>query len=219
MKLSHLVKISASFLLLINLIIAFGAIWLFMRVVPAIDLIVKNNVSSLEACQIMLTSLSSVYDEGSIKKNLINFEYGLKKARENVAVDDEKVALGIIKRSYKKAFNNDIPSKKEVIFADNYLAEINAKEILRLKHEAKQVSERGAWGVVFMAGMMFFLSLLFLYRFDKKLLHPIEELYHVMKALKNDDKLRRCSVVGEDKDIKLIFDQVNKLLDERIKYE
>ncbi len=219
MKLSHSIKISISFLVSINLLIAFGAIWLFMRIAPAIDLIVKNNVSSLESCQGMLASLIPTENESIAKKNFRIFEYNLKKAKDNALKNSERVRVNTIRRNYKKAFDNDIESRSHIMLAIDQLARINKDAIFKLEKKAMQLSKTGAWGIVFMAGMMFLLSMLLLQRLNKKFLYPVEEIYDVMKACKNNDNLRRCTGVNMNEDMKLIFDETNKLLDERIKYE
>lgn len=219
MKLSNSIKICGYFLVSINLIISFSTIWLFLRIVPAIDSIVQNNVSSLEAAESMLTSLIVIENEGATKKDLQAFKVALKSAMQNVSKNDEKIAIGIIERSYKQAFNNDVTSRKELRFAIDYLFQINKDEILRLKNEAAKASKAGAWGLAFMALIAFFLTLLLLKRLDKKLLVPVKELYEVIRSYKKRNKFRRCMGENVNSDIKLIFDGVNELLDDRIEYD
>ena len=204
MKLSHTIKICAVTLITMNLVVSFCTIWLFIRILPAIDLIVQNNISSIEAAENMLTTLSVIENEGTTKRDLQAFKIALNDAKNNITNEDEKIALGIINRSYRKAFENDISSRKE---------------ISRLKKEASQISMAGAWGLVFMSLFMFFITLWFLRKLDKKLLVPTNEIYDVIKCYKNNEKFRRCKGTNLNRDIKFIFNGVNDLLDERIKYD
>jgi hypothetical protein len=217
MKLSHSVKICAIFLVFINLVVFFCTIWLFLRIIPAIDLIVKDNLSSIESVESMLTSLSVVENEGATKKDLQSFKIALRNAKKNISKEDEKIALNIIDRSYQKAFQNDIIARKELKFAIDYLFQINRDEILRLKKEASQVSMAGAWGLVFMVIITFFITMLYLKKMERKVLNPLDEMYDVIKAYKMNDRFRRCSGINVNKDIRLIYNGINELLDERIK--
>ena len=219
MKLSHTIKICAVTLITMNLVVSFCTIWLFIRILPAIDLIVQNNISSIEAAENMLTTLSVIENEGTTKRDLQAFKIALNDAKNNITNEDEKIALGIINRSYRKAFENDISSRKELRFAIDYLFQINRDELSRLKQEASQISMAGAWGLVFMSLFMFFITLWFLRKLDKKLLVPTNEIYDVIKCYKNNEKFRRCKGTNLNRDIKFIFNGVNDLLDERIKYD
>ena len=155
--------------------------------------------------------------QDEIYRSFAEYKYG--KRNKSFLSEDEKIALGIINRSYRKAFENDISSRKELRFAIDYLFQINRDEISRLKKEASQISMAGAWGLVFMSLFMFFITLWFLRKLDKKLLVPTNEIYDVIKCYKNNEKFRRCKGTNLNRDIKFIFNGVNDLLDERIKYD
>ncbi|MGI6680448.1 MAG: hypothetical protein ACOX3T_03020 [Bdellovibrionota bacterium] len=223
MKLSNSIKICGVVLVAINLTVSFCTIWLFLRIIPAIDLIVQNNVSSLEATKSMALALSVIKDESASKKNIKNFKIALNKAKENISNKEEEEVLSKIEENYKKAFlsgnalNNTV-ARKELRLALDDLFKINQKEIVRLKKEASNISMAGAWGLVFMALFILFITMLFLKKLEKKLLLPLEELFEVIKV-RESNKFRRCKGTNLNKDIKLIFDGVNELLDERIKYE
>ena len=57
MSASKSVKFGAWLLIALNLLMAFGSIWVFMRMSPAIETIIARNAVSFEATEDMLAAL------------------------------------------------------------------------------------------------------------------------------------------------------------------
>ena len=105
MKLAQSVRFGAWLLIGVNLLMAFGSIWVFMRMSPAIEIIIDQNVTSLQTCEDMLASLIMVNKNESDTKPLRDsFVGALNKAQHNITEGDEPDAIKSIRRSYSKAF-------------------------------------------------------------------------------------------------------------------
>ena len=58
MRLAHAVRVGAWFLVVLNLLMAFGTIGIFSRMTPAIAHIIERNGYSIKACEDMLALLA-----------------------------------------------------------------------------------------------------------------------------------------------------------------
>jgi hypothetical protein len=214
MKLLTTVKWGALLLVGLNLLMALGSIWIFVRMAPAIEVIIDQNERSLEACEKMLTALGM--SRGNKSDNLelkVAFERALKAAQDNITEDEEPEALALIDQSYPAAFKNDFTARLQTIAAINLLGKINREAMVRADKRARQLGNGGAWGVVFMASAVFMAGLFFMRTLKRNLVKPLEEIYSVISAHRQGENMRRCSGADMSKDIKTIFDGMNELFD------
>lgn len=214
MKLLTMVRLGASLLIGLNVLMALGTIWVFMRMAPAIEIIIEQNERSLEACERMLVALVISSGDGSENRQLIiSFQEALQTAQNNITETEESEALAMIDRNYREAFENDFQARRQTITAISSLAQINREAMVRADKRARQFGNGGAWGVVFMASAVFLAGLLFLRTLKKNLVKPLEEIYSVISAYRQGDTMRRCSGADMSRDIKTIFNGMNELLD------
>lgn len=211
MKLAQPVKFGAWFLIAINLIMAFGSIWIFMRMAPAIEVIIAQNEVSLESCEDMLAALLTHHFPGSSSRK--TFRDALFKAKNNITEKEEPEAIDRIEKHHENAFNGDALSLDLTISAITDLGDINRKAMRRADAKAKQLGYAGAWGVVFMATVSFLVGMIFLRSLDKNLSEPIQEISAVVAAFKEGDTMRRCTMKNPSSSIRKIFGNVNELLD------
>jgi hypothetical protein len=214
MKLLSHIRLGAFLLIGLNLLMAFGSIWIFTRMAPAIEIIIDQNERSLEACEKMLTALA-LNGSGETDKNrlLSLFVESLKTAQNNITELGEPEALDSITNNYRSAFAGDTAAAGTTISAINRLGEINREAMIRADKRARQLGNGGAWGVVFMASAVFLAGLFFVRILQRNVVRPLEEIYHVVTASQLGDTGRRCSEADIPKDIKTIFDGINGLLD------
>jgi hypothetical protein len=214
MKLLTTAKGGALLLIGLNLLMALGSIWIFVRMAPAIEVIIDQNERSLEAGEKMLTALAMSSENISGNAELkVSFEKALKAAQDNITEDEEPEALDLIDRSYPAAFKNDFNARLQTIAAINLLGKINREAMVRAEKKARQLGNGGAWGVVFMASAVFMAGLFFLRMLKRNLVRPLEEIYSVISAHRQGETMRRCSGADMSKDIKTIFDGMNELFD------
>jgi hypothetical protein len=193
---------------------AMGSIWIFMRMAPAIEVIIEQNDQSLQSCENMLSSLALLSQNKFSEKSLqSSFTQALKKAQNNITEKEEPVALESISQNYVNAFEGDFDARKQTVTAIIHLARINRMAMVKADRKARQFGSSGAWGIVFMASAVFFVGLIFMHNLKKNLIEPLEEIHAVITDFQNGNTLRRCTGTGLPKGIKTIFLIINELLD------
>lgn len=214
MKLSQPVRLGAWILIGLNLLMSFGAIWIFMRMAPAIEIIIAQNQVSLQACEHMLAAVAMQDGEDpAAPQHLDSFTKALDTALNNITEPDEPGVLGDIRRSYAAAFAGNGVARRQTVAAILRLGEINRAAMIKADGKARQLGYAGAWGVVFMASGVFLTGLLFLRSLKKNLVDPLEEIDAVVGAFRHGDTLRRCTTKDGSRNIKQVFGNVNELLD------
>lgn len=216
MKLAQIVRLGALILIGLNLLMAFGSIWVFTRMAPAIEIIIEQNQKSLIACEEMLASLARLENNDEEADTLkADFETALTTAQNNITEDDEPEALAAISNHYALAFEGDVDERHLAIEAIVRLGEINRNAMAFADIRARQQGTAGAWGVVFMATAVFLVGMLFRRSLEKNLVQPLEEIHTVLKAAHNGDNMRRCTGTNVPRDIRSVYSSVNELLDRK----
>jgi len=193
---------------------ALGSIWIFMRMAPAIEVIIARNEHSLQACEEMLASLAMMTEDKTANDALkATFANALKRAQDNITEEEEPVALKPIRLGFSDAFLGNITERQRTVSGIILLGKINRKAMIIADQRAKQFGYAGAWGIVFMAVCVFFASMLFKRSLSKNLIIPIEEIYAVITAHRSGDTLRRCNGSDLPRDVKTVFNGLNEFLD------
>jgi spermidine/putrescine-binding protein len=213
MKTSSSVRAGIWILIVSNLLMAFGSIWVLMRMSPAIEHIIARNERSLYSCEVMLASLAAENEIVPDKILVKNFEEALDSAKNNITEEGETRQLENIEKNYKDAFEGNYLKKEEIIDHITKLSQINRQAMIEADLKAKQYGYAGAWAIVFMAGFVYFTGLLFKRSIIKNLLAPIDEIHKVIIANLKNEKMRRCSGTELPKDIERIYLDLNKYID------
>ncbi len=214
MKLAQSVKMGAWLLVLMNLLVAFGSIRTFMRMAPAIEVIIAQNAVSLEAAEQMLAALAQrEFVDHSNDGIIESFRSAMDRAKNNATEKDESAVIETISLYYVEAFNGDDLSLGETVSAIRELGNINRSAMRRADLKARQMGYAGAWGVVFMATTAFVIGMLFLRSLRKNLSEPMEEIDLVVTAFREGDPMRRCTIGNPSRSVKKIFENINELLD------
>lgn len=216
MRLSLSVRMGAWLLMGLNLLMALGCIWIFMRMAPAIAIIIERNEKSLQACEEMISLLALATDPAQdIPALKASFKAAYDRAETNITEPDEPAALAIISEGFETAFKNDLPSRRSVISAIIQLGNINRQAMIQEDIRAQQFGTAGAWGVVFMAISVFVIGLVFHRSLVRSLVMPMEEMHTVITACRSGDRMRRCTGSDLPREIRSVFDGINELLDSR----
>jgi methyl-accepting chemotaxis protein len=188
---------------------------MFMRIAPAIEIIIDQNERSLHACEQMLSSLAlaqiSKEKSSGLKKQFLE---ALEKAKNNITEKEEPAAIEAISNSYEGSFTHDSDAREDTVVAIQELSRINRSAMLRADKKARQFGYAGAWAVVFMASAVFLVGILFVRGLRRSMVNPLEELHDVIKAFKSGNTMRRCTATDVPKDIRSIFDGFNDILDQ-----
>ncbi len=214
MKLTLGIRFGAWLLIALNLMMAFGAIWVFIRMAPAIETIIIQNLRSLQSCEEMLAKLALAETaHEDIAALEADFVKALERAKNNITEKEEPIAIGSIAESYSQAFAGDMEGRKKTIKAIKHLSDINRNAMVRADGKARQFGNAGAWGIVFMESVVFMVGLLFLRGLKRSLVKPLEEIHAVTEAVRAGDTMRRCTGPDAPRDIKTIYNDINDLLD------
>ena len=217
MQVSQLIRISGWTVLILNLLLAWGAIAVFVRMSPAIANILERNERSLEACEQMLWCLAKLRTAPDEAETLrTEFAQALLRAEGNITEDGEATALESIAAVEEQAFNGDDTSQLAAITAIRELSSINRNAMRSGDKRARQLGNAGAWGVVFMAIGSFAAGLLFLRAIRMQVVTPLLEIHDVLVARRNHDRFRRCTNTANSADVQAIYDTLNELLDSEL---
>ena len=214
MRLANTVKIGAWVLISLNILMAFGSIWIFMRMAPAIEVIILQNELSLEACEEMLTALlRNENDKNQTTIQIESFRNALERAKNNITEKEEPEILVRISQVYENAFEKDGAGLEQTVSAILELSKINRAAMKKADIRARQLGFAGAWGVVFMAASIFLVGMIFLRSLRVNLVEPLLEINFTVTAFREGNTMRRCSLANTPKSIKLMFNNLNEVLD------
>ena len=213
MRLAHAVKVGAWFLVGLNLLMALGSIGIFMRMAPAITTIIDRNGRSLQACEEMLASLA-LADSGDNEAQIIMFKKAYERARNNVTETEEPASLQVIEETYQDAFRGEMEARQATVGAIVNLGKTNRRAMIKADENAQKLGYAGAWGVVFMAILVFVVGLIFIRSLTRRLVVPLKEIHSVIVARRNGETMRRCTGTDLSEDIEAVFKGINEILDQ-----
>ncbi|MBN2164324.1 MAG: hypothetical protein JXR25_02415 [Pontiellaceae bacterium] len=215
MKLAQSIKVGAWLLISLNLMMAFGSIWVFVRMAPAIDVIIVRNEVSLQACQDMLAALAmDAVQDGSASTPAERFRQALERAQNNVTEVEEPMILRKISASYESAFAGNTNERRRTIDAILELGTINRNAMRKADQRAQQLGYAGAWGIVFMATTIFLVGMMFQRRLRSSLTDPLQEIDAAIESFCKGDYMRRCALSRPSNNVRQVLDNVNELLDQ-----
>lgn len=214
MNASQPVRLGAVLLLALNILMAFGSIWVFVRMTPAIEVILDRNDVSLEACEDMLAALAKAGgfpDERETQRAV--FDQALSRAKNMITEEGESENLDAITQSFPLAFEGDPGALTDTLLHVRTLSRINRQAMERADGRASQLGKAGAWGVVFMASLIYLVGILFLRSLDRNLLDPMKEMDQTMESFLGGETRRRCSMKNPSREIRNLFRNLNQILD------
>jgi hypothetical protein len=215
MKLAQMVRLGAWLVLGLTLLLALGAIGVFQRMAPAITVILGRNDHSIQACGEMLAALipadPDLAPAGPERQAL--FEAAFARASNNVTEPEEPAALATIAQASTAALQGDPEARHAATEAILHLGDINREAMIQADQRARRLGEAGAWGIVFMAIVVALAGMVFMRQLERHVVQPLAELHAVALARSNGDTMRRCTGIALPRDVRVIFDAVNELLD------
>lgn len=204
-----LITLSIWMLILFNLVLAFGSVWSFQRMNPAISSIYERNVKSLDACERMMQILTAE------DVNIDDFNAALQAARSNITEDGEAQAVQNIQNLTEDLQTGSKDARRLITREIITLTNCNKNAIRDAAKATQNMRQAGAWGIVFLTVLFFLIAIYFEQRLRRTLLMPLQEISDVMRANMQGDKFRRCNLLHASDDMKKLFEAVNSLLDRR----
>ncbi len=203
-------------LVLLNLLLAFGSVGLFVRMGPAIDLILQENVYSIVAAEEMLSELATAGGAPLAVDAESRIALSMEKARKNITEDEERPVLHELEQALPGAVSGDSRARERAIDAIRQLIEINREAMQLVDQEARQLGSAGAWAAVFIGFLSFLLSLIVVLRLQSRFVRPLVDLYEVLESARSGNRLRRCRLQDAPREVIQVTESVNLLLDERL---
>ena len=184
MQLRRNLHLGVALLAAMNLMLAFSAIALFMRMGPAIERILEDNVQSLSAAE---TMLAIVADPGAARDPHRLFAASLLVAQGNVTEDAEKPQLAVIDAHWADALTGRDPARRDVLSALTELADINREAMFAADRRAQALGMAGAWVAVFLGLLSFGTALFVVTRLRDRVLDPLDEVRKTLVAARTGD--------------------------------
>ena len=207
--------LSIGAIVVLNMILAFGVIGLFVRMGPAIELILEENVYSIVAAEEVLAVFAAAGDAPVSGAGEARVRDAVGRSRNNVTEDAETPVLDAIERSLTQALAEPGESRRRVIERTGALIAINRDAMRRVDDEAQRLGTAGAWAAVLVGFLSLVLSLIVLARLRERFVLPVLELYDVLTDATGDGK-RRCRPRQAPIELRRVADAVNTMLDEKL---
>lgn len=214
MRLAQAVRLGAWLLIGINLLMAVGTIGIFIRMAPAIDVIIEHNDRSLKACEEMLAALATSGTGTALPAENANvFRSAFERAKSNVTEPEEPRILEKIESRMEPLLNGEMASREMVVADVLELGRINREAMAAADRRAQLLGRAGAWGVVFMALSAFLAGVIFIRSLTRRVVLPLQEIHDVIAAQRNGETMRRCAGADLSPDVAVVFTGINELID------
>ncbi len=208
MKFSGRIFLYFIILLICSTVIALAGIYGFQKLEPSIKLLNSSNTQSLYYAEQMLTDISA-------KKDIKAFEENLSLAKNNITEDGEETIIDKIEANYIAAFKGNKEIEEETIKNIADLAKINRVAMEHAGITAKKQQAIGIWIILFPTIFIWIIGIALLKRLDRIFIKPMEELNDVIFEYNKGNRMRRCPSVTESKDLQMLYDGINKILDDK----
>ena len=214
MRLAQAVRLGAWLLIGINLLMAVGTIGIFIRMAPAIDVIIEHNDRSLKACEEMLAALAVSGTGRSLPAEHASFfRSAFERAKSNVTEPEEPQILEKIESRLEPLLSGEMASREAVVADVLELGRINREAMAAADRRAQLLGRTGAWGVVFMALSAFLAGVIFIRSLTRRVVLPLQEIHDVIAAQRNGETMRRCAGADLSPDVAVVFTGINELID------
>lgn len=206
-------------LVLLNVLLAFGVIGLLVRMGPAIEQILKENVLSIETAEEVLVVLAESEAGGVSEIGRFRIRDALERLESNVTEPGEGPILTSIEGGLGQALSGDVSARESLVRQLRELIRVNRDAMNVADARAQRLGRAGAWSAVLVGVLSFSLSLLVLGRMGRRLVRPLLELHAALEAARQGEHFRRCHAHQVPVEIRQVLDSVNSLLDERLTRE
>jgi PAS domain-containing protein len=207
--------IAVGALVALNVLLAFGATGLLVRMGPAIERILDENIAPIGAAEEMLGILALAGADPIPPDERVRFEGALRRARTHEPHPEEASILDAIEAQMPRAIEGSVEARRTLVPWLARWIEHHRADMRDIDRDAKRLGHAGAWAAVGIGIASLAISLVVTGYLRRRILVPIEELDRVLDGVRHGDPHRRCrpgQARGELLDVLLA---VNAWLDER----
>lgn len=198
----------------LNVLLAFGVIGLFVRMGPAIEQILEENVASIVAAEEILAIFAAAGDAPLGATQAAQVQAALDRAAANVTEASEGPVVAAMARDLPAAVLERGEARGRVVQGAGRLSAINHAAMRTVDEEAQRLGAAGAWSAVLVGFLSLLLSLFVLARLRRRVLLPVLEIHEVLGEASFVGK-RRCRPREAALEITHIAEAVNGILDDR----
>lgn len=206
-------------LIALNLLLAFGAIGVLVRMNPAIEGIFEENVASIVAAEQLLSALAVAGDAPLSAKAEHEVREALGAAQLNITEGEEVLALSSLSRVLPGAIEGAPGARQEAVREAGQVIQVNREAMYEVSAEARRLGSAGAWASAFVGFFSFVLSLALVIRMQRRFVQPLVELHGVLESARSGDRHRRSGVSDAPREVLQVSAAVNRLLDEKLRRE
>jgi methyl-accepting chemotaxis protein len=197
----------------INLLLVFSAIGLFVRMGPAIDRILTRNDATIVAAESILEVLARSGGARVAPEARDHVRAAVDRARNNITEPGEEPVLSQILSLLPSALEADPSARVALVEQLRQLIAINRSAMRQVDHDAQRLGRAGAWAAMFVGLATLTLSLFLTRSLGRRIVRPIAELCDTLHAYQSGDWFRRCGTRGAAPELRQAMDAVNQLLD------
>lgn len=216
MELRRELILSIGALVVLNVVLAFGAIGLFVRMGPAIEHLLRENVRSTAAAEEMLVEMAAAGGLPLTDAARARVRAAYQRARDNVTEAEEEPVLRAMARELPAALAGDARARAALVREIHRLSAINRVAMQEGNENAQRLGRAGAWAGVFVGALSFCLSFVVVSRLRRRFLTPLIDLHTVLEGVRRGEQFRRCRKGDVPAEIGQVLASVNMLLDDRL---
>ncbi len=190
-----------------QLLTALAGVSLLIRMGPAMDLILQENVYSTAAVEDMLGAV--------VTRDEAAFSEALERATGNVTEPEEVPLLETIEALVDPVMAGDEDARQRAVVALVALGDVNRGSMQVANGEAHFMGIAGAWAMAMLGFVSFLVTLVVYSRIGSRMISPVQEVDAVLAAARSGDTHRRCQSAGLSYDIGRVSTNLNWLLDHR----
>ncbi|NUN15050.1 MAG: hypothetical protein HUU55_15580 [Myxococcales bacterium] len=210
MKVQTEIRIGVGVLVVLQFLLALGAIGLLARMSPAVDDVVRENVVSVHSVEDMLGAL--LYD-GGVAERIDEFTSALNRAKANITEDNERPVLEAVEELSHRYFAGDGAVLNDLVGRLKQLGDINRQAIGEASTTVRGTGVAGTWAAVLLALFGFGLSIVLVRRMTRRILWPLHELRETVAGYVRGNTMRRCIVMPAAAELGEVARGLNAVLD------
>jgi hypothetical protein len=218
-RLSVEVRLWIGALLVLQLLVSFVAIGLLARVSPAVDQILRENVYSIEAVEVMLAVLAKKPEGPVWGPERDRFTDALGRVRANVTEPEEEPFVAQLDERAEAALAGREDAREQVVDALLALAEVNRASMREADLEARRLGAAGAWTAALAGLLGAAFGVLVLNRLIQRLVVPVLQVDAALLAARSGDPLRRCVPLQGPVEVVRLGSNLNWMLDAAVRAE
>jgi len=207
--------ISMGVMIALPLLLAANAIGLSMRMGPAIDRVIDDNVVSMRAAAEVIEIVAEVQADPAAPQVAERVDDAFSRLQTNITEEGENARIRAMEQAREAAVQGEPAAARDEVTEALALIDINIEAMHRRNEEARRLGYANAWVGVFAGLVAFIISRLIARRLRRRVAEPVSDLGAVLRRVRGGDPFSRCRSFDTSSELRGVLSSVNELLDER----